>query len=175
MNKSDTNKLSDIVDQLGFNGPFIISLIVIYLLRNIPSDGLKWNILNLQGFNTPYLWAFMLGSGINIVFNKLLKMVFKDPRPQTHDNYLGAEQYGMPSGHAQIAFFAITFYYLVKKHWTNTILLLFLTVVALTSITLYQRYAYKYHTLEQLLAGAVTGSAFAWFIVNGTRQYLTSI
>lgn len=145
----------DIINELGSNSPFIISVFVLYLLRN----------------NTPYLWAFILGSLLNHWLNLLLKISIKDPRPRiiNDPNYLGAQQYGMPSGHAQIAFFAITFYYLVKKHNTNTFLFSFL---ALSSITLYQRYTYKYHTVEQLLAGAVVGSLFAHFIVNGTRQYL---
>lgn len=150
---------SDSINQLGFHSPYIISAIVIYLLR----------------INTPYLWAFILGSVLNHWFNLLLKIVIQDPRPRiiNDPNYLGAEQYGMPSGHTQIAFFAITFYYLVKKQWTNTILFVFLTCIALSGITLYQRYTYKYHTVEQLLAGAIMGSGFAYFIVNGTKQYLT--
>lgn len=148
----------DIINQLGSNSSFIISVFVLYLLRN----------------NTPYLWAFILGSVLNHWFNLLLKISIQSPRPRiiNDPNYLGAEQYGMPSGHAQTAFFAITFYYLVKKQWTNTILFVFLSCIALSSITLYQQSAYKYHTLEQLFAGAIMGSAFAWFIVNGTRQYL---
>ena len=135
------NSPLDIINQLGSNAPFIISIIIIYLLRT----------------NTPYLWAFILGSILNHWFNLLLKFVIKDPRPRVvrDDNYLGIEQYGMPSGHAQIAFFAIAFYYLVKKQWTNTILFVFLSCIALSSITLYQRYTYKYHTPEQLLAGAI--------------------
>jgi membrane-associated phospholipid phosphatase len=150
----------DIINQVGSNSPFIISVIVLYLLRN----------------NTPYLWAFILGSLLNHWLNLLLKISIQDPRPRiiNDPNYLGAQQYGMPSGHAQIAFFAITFYYLVKKHNTNTFLFSFLALsgITLSCITLYQRYTYKYHTLEQLLVGAIMGSAFAQFIVNGTKQYL---
>ena len=135
------------------NIQFIVSIIVIYLLR----------------YNTPYLWAFIIGSGINLFLNQLLKMGIKEKRPtQSPIHESDTDQYGMPSGHAQIVFFAITFYYLIKQHTTITCLFLFLAC-----ITLYQRYAYKYHTPEQLGVGAIIGSAFAYFIVNGMRNYLS--
>lgn len=153
---------TEIIEYIIFNGPYLISLCTVYLLRN----------------NTPYVWAFVIGSWINMYMNKLLKSWIRLPRPslprpETTETgqsfYIGAEKYGMPSGHAQILFFAITFLFLVKRYITITYLFLFLAC-----IVLYQRWIYKHHTLEQLAAGIFTGSAFAYCIVLGTNRYVSN-
>lgn len=152
---------TEIIEYIIVNSPYLISLCTIYLLRN----------------NTPYVWAFVIGSWINMYMNKLLKSWIRLPRPdlqRTETNetaypfYIGAEKYGMPSGYAQILFFAITFLFLVKRYITITYLFLFLAC-----IVLYQRWIYKHNTFEQLAAGIITGSVFAYCIVLGTNQYVS--
>ena len=85
-------------------------------------------------------------------------MVFQEPRPEGSDMtivgepYQGADEYGMPSGHAQSVAFSTTYLYLVTKNvlW----LALELCIVALTMI---QRWKYKNHSVSQLFVGGLVG------------------
>ena len=152
--------LHQLVDQFAFNGPFIISIIVLYFLRN----------------NSYYLYAFILGSCANVFLNKILKLFFKQDRPdgavisalEPQSFYTGEEQYGMPSGHMQIAAFALVYYYLMKRNWTITIILLLITI-----LTFYQRFISRHHTVEQLFAGLTVGSVFAYVLFSGLNRYLS--
>jgi len=150
-----------ILDYIGYNSAIILSIVGIYMLQN----------------QKLYLIGFILGSILDVCLNKLLKHGFKQKRPndpilfigiETESTYLHSEQYGMPSGHAQTLFFALTFLYLVKKSTTLLILSLFLG-----GLTFYQRLKYKRHTIEQLCVGAVVGTLFAIIWYNGVTRYLS--
>ena len=148
----------ELINQFIFHEPFIITIIVAYFIRN----------------NIPYLQAFVFGTFVNIFLNKLLKLVFRQNRPSNikHDiymSYTGAEQYGMPSGHMQITFFAITYYYLLKRPPIHTLILL----LFLAGIVFYQRYSSHNHTIEQLLVGSAVGGIFAYILFDGTERYLS--
>ena len=151
------NVLFNVWDNFLFNEPFIITLMVAYFLRN----------------NIPYLHSFIIGSCLNLFLNKVLKLFFRQNRPtdvksDSHMSYTGAEQYGMPSGHMQIAFFAIVYYYLLKKSIVPTLILLFFT-----GLVFYQRYVNRNHTIEQLLIGSIVGSAVAYIVFYGMERYLS--
>lgn len=150
-----------IIYSSGYNSGIILGIIGIYLLRNMP----------------PYLWTFIIGNGLNLFLVKCLKVFIRQARPpnpipfpemETPTTYTKEEQFGMPSGHAQIAFFMITYIYLVKKSPSWLVFSLFLGC-----ITLYQRWVYRRHTVEQLVVGCVAGSAFAYILFTGTRKYLS--
>jgi len=75
----------------------------------------------------------------------------------TYEYYTGIQEYGMPSGHSQLAFGLVTYSYLVKQSTMNMIGGMFII-----SLTLYQRWKYKRHSIEQLGIGAVVGILVAY-------------
>jgi membrane-associated phospholipid phosphatase len=147
------------IDLIGFHGPIIAAVITLTSLF----------------YQKPFLYAFILFSILNYVINGLLKSSIREPRPSgsipIHD--LDKEDgnktsFGMPSGHAQLIFFSTTFLYLVKK---NTYLLLF--ELFLCALTLYQRWKYRKHSVQQLLVGSGVGAGFAYGAYSLTHYYLT--
>jgi len=116
-----------------------------------------------------YIIAFIIGFIVNIQLNKILKSVFKEPRPLNKSSNsvyeVGAEEkWGFPSGHAQLTSYAFIYLLLVnpKKQAFLILLCIFLC------ITVIQRYVFNKHTIPQLIAGLFIGSTFAflyvWFI-----------
>jgi membrane-associated phospholipid phosphatase len=73
--------------------------------------------------------------------------------------------YGMPSGHAQAAFFITTFLYLSLKH-TN---LLYLCIV-FSLIICYQRVKFEFHSISQVIVGSVLGSVIAYIFYQQARE-----
>jgi membrane-associated phospholipid phosphatase len=139
---------------VGFNGPMINFIITFALLF----------------YQKSYLYGFLLCYLANAFINKLLKGVFKQPRPMNGksvyaiEDYSGVEQYGMPSGHAQNVSFIVTYMYLVKK---RSIWLIVETAIA--GITMYQRFSSKRHTVEQLSVGFIVGNivgAMSYYFVK---------
>jgi membrane-associated phospholipid phosphatase len=138
-------------DTIGFYGPIFLFYIVIYSLW----DRQKYVLL--------YVFCFF----INTIINKFLKIIFKQPRPDNPipfssiEKYKNEEMFGMPSGHAQSAFFSIFYLY----NLNHSIPLLFSNLFV-ASLTLYQRLKYRRHTIEQLVAGSFIGSIFAWGVYS---------
>ena len=135
------------IDLIGFYGPVILAFInCVYLWRR--------KIVLIT-----YVLFFM----VNVFINGVLKNILQEPRPSgqvylnEHDivpnTTLG--KYGMPSGHAQATGYSITFLYLV----THSPSLLIITVF-IGSLTVYQRFKYRRHTIPQLVVGLVLGSVF---------------
>lgn len=145
-----------IMDGIGFFGPMIL---------------LGTSIIKLRT-QQPYLVGYLLFFIINVLVNKILKSIIKQPRPSNgksiiNESYDGADIYGMPSAHAQSVFYSMTFLYLVKKDY---LLLLFESFVSF--LTLYQRWSYKRHTIEQLGVGSIVGLVIAYIGIYLTQQYL---
>lgn len=151
------NSIVPIFDYVGFKGPIITSTITFVSLLNQPQ----------------YALSFVVGSVLNYYLILLLKELIKEPRPSNpiayiEDNiYKGPILYGMPSGHAQISFFSITYLYLTKRPFTIVALSFFIGC-----LTLYQRWKFRRHTVEQLAVGTVSGSAFSYLIYWVTTNYL---
>jgi membrane-associated phospholipid phosphatase len=149
--------LKNIFDYIGYMGPIITSIITITTLLD----------------KQKYLISFIFGSIINNFLNEYLKNWIKQPRPQNPIPYMdddrikGVHIYGMPSGHAQIVVFTVTFLYLTKG---NHILLLISLFIAI--LTLYQRWSFRRHTVEQLIIGSITGASFAYLLFFTTKKYL---
>jgi membrane-associated phospholipid phosphatase len=77
------------------------------------------------------------------------------------EKYKNEERFGMPSGHAQSIFFSIVYLYNLK----HSIPLLFSNLF-IASLTLYQRWKYRRHTVEQLATGSAIGGLFAWAVYS---------
>jgi len=150
------NRIINILDKIGFLGPFVLLILGILLL---------WGN---KGFWCAYLVIFV----INIFINKVAKAIAKQPRPEDgesimNEKYAGVEMYGMPSAHAQSVFMSLTFLYLVKESPAWLFGELFIA-----GLTVYQRWKYRRHTIEQLGVGAIIGILVAWGGYNMTKQYL---
>ncbi len=99
------------------------------------------------------------------VSNTILKKIFKQPRPagidyiNTWDSFKPGS-YGMPSGHMQNTTTGGSFLFLFTKN-----IALRTYILIQTFITGYQRWYYKKHTIQQILAGASIGT------LSGTLYY----
>ena len=154
------NFIKDILDYIGYMGPIITSIITgISLLEN-----------------PPYLFTFIFGSILNHSLIGLLKLTIKQQRPSNPVNYIddanikGVNSYGMPSGHAQITSFAITTLYLTRG---NISLVFFSIFIYL--LTIYQRWSFRRHTIEQLTVGTILGVLLSYTLFWITKKYLERI
>jgi len=120
-----------------------------------------------------YLGSFILFYCFQYYIIGLLKNMIKEPRPKGYSdkknedggNYEGIEFYGMPSGHSSDVWFCTIFLWLVKK---SPYLLLIELVICFN--TMYQRWSFKKHSIEQLAVGALLGGSVAWISVLITKQ-----
>jgi membrane-associated phospholipid phosphatase len=93
--------------------------------------------------------------------------MFREPRPDNPiefsslEQYKNEERYGMPSGHAQSVFYSIVYLY---SFYQSISVLLFTLFIGFT--TLYQRWKYRRHTVNQLMVGSGVGSIFALAIYS---------
>lgn len=146
------------LDMIGLFGPVILLLVSIWQL---------W-------VNGVYWTASIVIFGINLFINKILKVWIKQPRPVggkrliTSETYSGIEQYGMPSGHSQSVVCSVTFLYLVKHSpiWL-------IVGMCIATLTIYQRWKYRQHSVEQLSVGAVTGFLVAYIGYTITAMGIT--
>lgn len=154
-----SNPLIEFLDIIGFLAPSILFFISICLL---------WK-------KSYFFIYYIIGFGLNILLNILLKGLIQQPRPKediqliqiakNNGKRISYDVYGMPSGHSQLCFYSLIFIYLVFKSWTWTI---FYLVISLT--TLFQRVKYKNHTILQVLVGALVGAIFSYFIFHVSKR-----
>jgi len=143
---------------LGFYGPILIIMTCLYFLWNRP----------------PYWFLYIVGLLFNIGLNTFLKLWIKEPRPngylqhvETPDAYTSlGQEYGMPSGHAQMVIYSLVFVVLLGYDWT-----VLATVASLSAITIIQRFLDHKHTSSQLLVGGLVGSGLAWVLVYCMKTY----
>lgn len=150
-----------IFDLVGSTAPITLFFSSIYFLRNSPN----------------YLLFYTIGYGLNFLLNAILKILIKEPRPDDDNkviefmiyngNRVGFDKYGMPSGHAQVCLFSLTFLTLVLNDPNISI---FCAVLSL--ISLIQRYIYNNHTILQLIIGALVGTIFAYLIYFISKKYI---
>jgi len=150
--------MEKILDKIGFFGPLINFIIVI---TN------TWN-------QTPYLLSYLVFFYLEIMLNRELKIQIKQERPTNGkslfaiEKYEGAERYGMPSLHAQSVIFSTVYLYLVnqkKIYWV-------LIELFISALTIYQRWSYRRHTIEQLAAGSLLGAIIASISYFTTKKIL---
>lgn len=135
-----------ILDTLGFYGPIIIAFIVGVALSSRPK----------------YLFLYFVFLVLNNEFNKILKLIFREKRPENPihfskiEKYNGAQIFGMPSGHAESVGYSFMFLYIL----TGTSYWLYI-VGFIAVLTCIQRWKYRRHTFEQIIVGLLCGMAIA--------------
>lgn len=151
---------------VGSYGPTILFIISVVLLFALDK--------------TKLLLYYIAGFGINIILNILLKGLIKQPRPM-NDNQLfniinnkkhglhfmdniPFNAYGMPSGHAQLVLYSLIFIFLSLKTHRYIYFYLILLYALVCFITLYQRVAYDFHTIFQVIVGSLLGLMIGGFI-----------
>lgn len=148
------------IEQIGYHGPRITVAITAFALF----DQIK------------YLTMFIVFYLVEYYLNGVLKQMIRQPRPRGYlddknddgGTYTGKEQYGMPSGHSMSVWYSTIFLWLVKK---NPYLLLLELAIGLN--TMYQRWAFKKHSVEQILVGSVLGGSLAWTAFALTKYGIT--
>lgn len=145
-----------LLDYIGFFGPLLLFCVSI------------WKLSGRIPFLYGYLGLFLAST----IINKALKLIFQEPRPEGSrtiigEPYHGADEYGMPSGHAQSVCFSATYLYLVTQNilW----LALELCIVALTMI---QRWKYKNHSVAQLVLGGFVGAFWGYYGYQMTNAWI---
>jgi membrane-associated phospholipid phosphatase len=146
------SKIVEFIYSLGFFSEIILVLLVSANIYKSYSD----------------LLIFYIGLMLNSLFNQTLKTWIKSSRPSSPIKFLAGEKtmkdsnrYGFPSGHSQNVFYALAYLYLTIYEfypWT-------LTGCFIGLATIYERWAFRNHTIIQLLAGAAIGSAFAYLVI----------
>lgn len=155
----------DILNELGGYGLIILIFLSWYLL---------WNHNNL-------FFYYNIGIILNSILNIILKGIIQEPRPmfdskkvslaKTHakqfffQNGIPYDIFGMPSGHAQMAFFTTIYMFFSLKH--RNLLYLYLIF---SLIICYQRVKYDFHSIEQVVVGAIVGSAFGYLVYQLARE-----
>ena len=155
----------DILYEFGEYGPIILIFISWYLL---------WNHNNL-------FFYYNVGILANAVLNLIIKGIIQEPRPlfdskkvnlaKIHakkyffQNGIPFDIFGMPSGHAQMSFFTLVFIYLSLKHTNLLYLYIFFSL-----LICYQRVKFEYHSISQVIVGAIVGSSFGYLVYKLARE-----
>ena len=148
----------NLVEYTGYHGPHISLLINTVALLD----------------QKKYLASFVLFYLVDYRIVGSMKNWIKEPRPvgfldnkyrDGGDYTEGAMTYGMPSGHSAIIWYSTVYLWLVKQSPT-----LLVIELALTANTMYQRWAFRKHTIAQLVVGALVGGGVAWIAVEVTKR-----
>jgi len=159
-----------IIDYIGSYSPIIMILV----------SGYK--IYNKKTFFTYFYHGIIFTTILNI----LLKILFKEPRPNSnaknielalkYGEFVNPLDLGMPSGHMQNCFFILSYIFLVTRSYY-----LFIFNMILTIISMYQRFESNSHTLFQLFVGSLIGLTtgifiyyFAEFMINKNNKYISN-
>ena len=154
-----TTFLSELFNEFGTFGPIILIFLSMYLL---------WNHDNL-------FFYYIVGIFSDSILNLVLKGALQQPRPSEDIKQFNLalshgkrflfkdgiphDIFGMPSGHSQSSLFS-TVYIFMSLRKTNTLYIyLFISL-----ITMSQRVVYNYHTVLQVIAGALVGGGFGYFV-----------
>jgi hypothetical protein len=149
------------IELIGFLGPLLVACIAIY---------------GLWGSNK-YLLTYVCFFPVNMIVNKWIKLWVRQPRPTGGKSILGevygevyggADEYGMPSAHAQSVLYSVVYLYLAKSDiaWL-------LTGLGIASLTVYQRWSYRRHTFAQLFIGAICGGIVAYIADFVANRWIT--
>lgn len=149
------------VDLIGFLGPLIVAGIAMYGL---------WG-------SYKYLLTYVCFFLVNMIVNKSLKLWVRQPRPTGGKSILGevygevyggADEYGMPSAHAQSVLYSVVYLYLAKGSIASLV-----TGLGIATLTIYQRWSYRRHTLAQLFVGALCGCVVAYIGNLTANRWIT--
>lgn len=151
--------IANIINNVGKFGPVLLF---------IPSVFLLWKQSKMTLLN-----YYVLGYFANLVFNLILKGIFKEPRPFENQklfqlalkkrmedgnmSLLDMNIFGMPSGHAQMVMYSTMYiHFALKNPYISAIYFI------ISLITMYQRVNKNMHTVTQVLVGGIIGGLFAY-------------
>ena len=154
--------LIETFNNVGQYGPGLIFIISIYLL-----------------YKNPILaTTYTIGYILNILFNFLLKGIFRMPRPNENmkkfeavmrlNKHIDFNQFGMPSGHAQTMIYSLVFVSIAllstknKVKGINTSQNWIALMVLLSIITLAQRVHFLWHSFAQIFVGSIIGALIGY-------------
>jgi hypothetical protein len=145
------------IELIGFIGPLLVACMAIYGL---------WG-------SHKYLLTYVCFFLVNMIVNKWIKLWVRHPRPTGGKSilgevYTGADEYGMPSAHAQSVFYSTIFLYLAKGDiaWL-------LSGLGIGLLTIYQRWLYRRHTIAQLFVGVLCGCIVAYIGNLAANRWIT--
>lgn len=151
--------LLELFDEFGRFGPLILVFLSMYLL---------WDNDNL-------FFYYTVGIFSDSILNLILKGTLQQPRPSEDIKQFNLalshgkrflfkdgmphDIFGMPSGHSQSSLFSTVYIYMSLKK--SNILYVYLLI---SFITVIQRVYFNYHTVLQVIAGAIVGGGFGYFV-----------
>lgn len=129
---------------VGYFGPHILFIII---LASLSKERIRFGVLNV----------------FNLLTNFVLKNLIRQPRPKgfvsvNQWDKLDENHFGMPSSHAQLMGSMLAFSLVHFRTGPISII-----AFILTTITLWQRYVCRKHTMSQLAVGLFLGGALALF------------
>ena len=152
------------LDYVGYFGPIILIVVTIAFYM--------WHYSEQRH----KIRAILAKFGGLLIFSSILNAVLKEmigaPRPSGEIALFGTPRerdfYGMPSGHAQMVAF-VTAFFIKNANEVNNVNPTWFAVmtvgfVAISILTVIQRYAFRAHTLAQLAVGLVVGGGVGWLI-----------
>jgi membrane-associated phospholipid phosphatase len=133
------------------------------------------------------IYYYIIGLFMNSLINLVLKRILQQPRPMDdiksfnlaikqgryyvfNDGIIPLDIFGMPSGHAQMCLFSTVYMYLSLRDMNILYLYLFLSL-----ITIIERVVFKYHTVLQVIIGAIIGSIFGYFMYSIAKQKIKGV
>jgi membrane-associated phospholipid phosphatase len=127
-----------------------------------------------------YLVFYVTGAVLNYILNSVLKLIFKQPRPDENMHLFQQEmnrretvdwseyqRFGMPSGHSQETAFSLI--YIMMALQNTKISMLFLII---TLFTMFQRIYTKRHTFLQVFIGLILGFGMGYLFYFLASKYI---
>ena len=135
---------------------------------------LLWNKQNL-------FFYYTIGVFMNSILNLILKGIIQEPRPSDDPklfhlalkhgknlifkDYIPFNIFGMPSGHAQSSIFSTIFIYLSLGKMN-----ILFGYLIISLISMFQRVAYKRHSVIQVVVGTIVGALFGYVVYYLAEQ-----
>ena len=130
-----------ISNYMNFKNQYSLIMFIAVMINIFINMGLKYNLVKIM---KPY--------------NHQLPLLGKFCRPlDTKCEKTTVFNYGMPSGHSQIASFIPAIYYFLYKDFDTFSNGKFITMVSIGFFIMTTRYTSKMHTIQQIIMGGLTG------------------
>ena len=162
--------MDKVFTKLGNVGPIILYIAASYLL---------WKK------NTSFYY-YQVGFFTSAILNLVLKGIFKQPRPSEDPkefnlaiknghrfifkNGIPHDIFGMPSGHSQSSLFSAIFIFLSLRK-----LNIFGFYLLISFIVMAQRVAFDYHTIRQVIVGAIVGMLYGYFMFHMAQNKIMGV
>lgn len=116
-----------------------------------------------------YFKVFLASNLIGVIFNNLLKLLFRRPRPTTTMVLTAESSYSFPSGHSMmsIIFYGLIIYYVVKsvnkKTLRNALVLLLSLIILSVGVS---RIYLGVHYATDVVGGFLIGAIYLIFFIK---------